>query len=76
LRSLKVPLPQIGLIASGGVNQQTASDFILSGASALGIGVELLPKDAIRRRREDHILELARRFLAMVKTAREAGVPA
>lgn len=76
LRSLKVPLPQIGLIASGGVNQQTASDFILSGASALGIGVELLPKDAIRRRREDHILELARRFLAMVQTAREAGAQA
>jgi 2-dehydro-3-deoxyphosphogluconate aldolase / (4S)-4-hydroxy-2-oxoglutarate aldolase len=73
IRSLKVPFPQIPLIASGGVNQQTASDFILSGASALGIGVELMPREAIRRRREDHIEELSRRFLGMVKAARGTG---
>src|ERR1035437_2517454 len=38
LRALKVPLPQIPLIATGGVNQQTASDFILAGATAIGVG--------------------------------------
>jgi 2-dehydro-3-deoxyphosphogluconate aldolase/(4S)-4-hydroxy-2-oxoglutarate aldolase len=73
IRSLKVPLPQIRLIASGGVNQLTASDFILAGATALGIGSELIPREAIRRRREDHIEELSRRFLGMVKTARGNG---
>jgi 2-dehydro-3-deoxyphosphogluconate aldolase/(4S)-4-hydroxy-2-oxoglutarate aldolase len=73
IRSLKTPLPQVRLIASGGVNQQTATDYIQSGAAALGIGSELMPKDAIRRRREDHIHELARRFLSMVKAARAAG---
>jgi 2-dehydro-3-deoxyphosphogluconate aldolase/(4S)-4-hydroxy-2-oxoglutarate aldolase len=67
---LKTPLPQIKLIAAGGVNQVTASDFILAGASALGIGSELMPHEAIRRRREDHIRELSRRFLEMVKAAR------
>ena len=73
IHSLRTPLPQVKLIASGGVNQQTASDFILAGASALGIGHELMPHDAIWRRREDHIQELARRFIAMVKTARGKG---
>ena len=38
IRALKVPLPQIPLIASGGVNQLTAANFIFAGASSLGIG--------------------------------------
>ena len=70
LRALKVPLPQIPLIASGGVNQMTATDFILAGATAIGLGGELLPKEALHLRQADRIHELAGRFLAMVKDAR------
>ena len=70
IRTLKVPLPQIPLIASGGVNQQTAYDFILAGATALGIGGQLIPQEALYRRKETQIQELARRFLNMVKDAR------
>jgi len=71
VRALKVPLPQIPLIATGGVNQVTAFDFILAGVSAIGVGTELLPKEALQLRQEYRIRELARRFLAMVKEARE-----
>jgi 2-dehydro-3-deoxyphosphogluconate aldolase/(4S)-4-hydroxy-2-oxoglutarate aldolase len=70
VRALKVPLPQIPLIATGGVNQLTASDFILAGATAIGVGGELLPKEALHFRQEDRIRELAGRFLAMVRDAR------
>jgi 2-dehydro-3-deoxyphosphogluconate aldolase/(4S)-4-hydroxy-2-oxoglutarate aldolase len=70
IRTLKVPLPHIPLIASGGVNQQTAFDFILAGSSALGIGSELIPQEALYKRKETQIHELARRFLHMVKDAR------
>jgi 2-dehydro-3-deoxyphosphogluconate aldolase/(4S)-4-hydroxy-2-oxoglutarate aldolase len=70
VRALKVPLPQIPLIASGGVNQVTASDFILAGATAIGLGGELLPKEALHLRQVDRIHELASRFLAMVRDAR------
>jgi 2-dehydro-3-deoxyphosphogluconate aldolase/(4S)-4-hydroxy-2-oxoglutarate aldolase len=70
IRSLKLPLPQVSLIAAGGVNQQTATGFILAGATALGVGSELLPREAIRRHQEHRILELARRFLSFVKEAR------
>jgi 2-keto-3-deoxy-6-phosphogluconate aldolase len=48
----------------------TAFDYILAGAQAIGVGSELLPKDAFERRQEDRIHELARRFLSMVKEAR------
>jgi 2-dehydro-3-deoxyphosphogluconate aldolase/(4S)-4-hydroxy-2-oxoglutarate aldolase len=70
VRALKVPLPQIPLIATGGVNQVTASDYILAGADAIGVGGGLLPREALHFRQVDRIHELAGRFLAMVKDAR------
>jgi len=70
VHALRGPFPDIPFIASGGVNQQNASDYILAGASALGIGAELVSHEAIERRQEHRIGELARRFLQMVKQAR------
>jgi 2-dehydro-3-deoxyphosphogluconate aldolase/(4S)-4-hydroxy-2-oxoglutarate aldolase len=71
IKAMHASLPQIPLIAAGGVNQQTAASFILSGATAIGIGTELIPTEAIQRRQSERIRELARRFLKLVKDARE-----
>ena len=71
IRALKIPLPQVSLIASGGVNQLTASDFILAGANAIGIGAELMPREALQTRKKEWIHELARRFTAIVRDTRE-----
>jgi 2-dehydro-3-deoxyphosphogluconate aldolase/(4S)-4-hydroxy-2-oxoglutarate aldolase len=70
IRALKVPFPQIPLVASGGVNQQTALHYLVAGATALGVGAELIPKEALKLQQEERIHELARRFLARVKEAR------
>jgi 2-dehydro-3-deoxyphosphogluconate aldolase/(4S)-4-hydroxy-2-oxoglutarate aldolase len=70
IRALKVPFPQIPLIATGGVNQLTASDFILAGATAIGLSGELLPNEALHYHEVNRIHELARRFISMVKDAR------
>jgi 2-dehydro-3-deoxyphosphogluconate aldolase/(4S)-4-hydroxy-2-oxoglutarate aldolase len=70
IRALKAPFPQIPLIAAGGVNQQTAGAFILAGASAVGVGGDLIPRSAIELRQPERIRELARRFLGLVRTAR------
>lgn len=70
IRALKVPLPQVKLIASGGVNQLTATNFIYAGASSLGIGSELMPRKAVATRQDQWIRELARRFLEAVRNAR------
>jgi len=53
------------------VNQQNASNFIVAGAIALGVGRELIPPEAIRLRQSNRIGELARRFLGFVKAARD-----
>jgi len=70
IRALKLSFPDIPLIASGGVDQQNAGDFILAGASALGIGRHLIHPDAIKRRERGWIHELSRRYLATVREAR------
>lgn len=71
IKALNASLPQIPLIAAGGVNQQTAAHYILSGATAIGVGTELIPTEAIERRQSDRIRELARRFTRLVKDARK-----
>jgi 2-dehydro-3-deoxyphosphogluconate aldolase/(4S)-4-hydroxy-2-oxoglutarate aldolase len=75
IKSLKAALPQIPLIAAGGVNQQTAGAFILAGATAIGVGTELIPNEAIERRQTERIRELATRFSGFVKEARERVQP-
>jgi 2-dehydro-3-deoxyphosphogluconate aldolase / (4S)-4-hydroxy-2-oxoglutarate aldolase len=76
IRSLKGPYPDIPLIASGGVNHHTAQEFLLAGAAALGIGGNLIPREAIQLRQPERIRELARRFLALVAEARAQMPPA
>ncbi|MGO4883014.1 MAG: bifunctional 4-hydroxy-2-oxoglutarate aldolase/2-dehydro-3-deoxy-phosphogluconate aldolase [Bryobacteraceae bacterium] len=70
IRALKAALPQIRLIAGGGVQQHTAGHYIAAGASAIGVGKELITHEAVRLRKAHWITELAHRFMAIVKNAR------
>jgi 2-dehydro-3-deoxyphosphogluconate aldolase/(4S)-4-hydroxy-2-oxoglutarate aldolase len=71
IKTLKTALPQIHLIAAGGVNQNTAENLIVAGADAIGVGTELIPADAIKLRKPDRIRELAHRFAGFVKDGRD-----
>lgn len=70
IKALRAPFPHIAMIASGGVNQQTAADFIRAGAAALGIREELIPPEAVINRDRQWIGELTHRFQTIVKRAR------
>jgi 2-dehydro-3-deoxyphosphogluconate aldolase/(4S)-4-hydroxy-2-oxoglutarate aldolase len=70
IKALKGPLPQVPLVPTGGVNLETAADFILAGAAALGIGGELVAAEALKSGKSEIIRENARRFSAIVKQAR------
>ena len=50
IRALRGPFPEMRFIASGGVTQETAANYIRAGADALGIGHDLLPAEAVRAR--------------------------
>jgi len=71
LKSLKAPLPQIQMVPTGGVTLETAADFIKAGASALGVGSDLVDAKALGAGHGSLITERARRFVAIVKAARQ-----
>ena len=71
IKALKGPFPQIPLVPTGGVNLSTAAEFIAAGAVALGIGGELVSAEALKANKPEIIVENARKFLAIVKEARD-----
>ncbi len=74
LKALHGPLPQIRLMPTGGVNLQTAAEFLKAGACALGIGGSLIEPKAVANRDLARIELLARQYVEIVKkTRQEAG---
>ena len=72
LKALKGPFPQIPLCPTGGVNLQTIGEFVKAGASAVGVGGELVSKAAIDAGDYGKITELARQYVAALAAARGA----
>jgi len=70
IRALKGPFPQVPMVPTGGVNLETAADYIRAGATALGVGGELVQKEALQNRNADLIRGFARQFVEIVRTAR------
>lgn len=71
LKTLLGPLPQLRLMPTGGVNLQTAADFLRAGACALGIGGALADPKAIAARDFARIESLARQYVEIVRSVRK-----
>lgn len=72
-RDLKGPLPQVKLTPTGGVNLDTAGDFIRAGAEFLGVGSALVRKDLLAAHDFEGIEKLAADFRQAVAQARAGG---
>src|SRR6266568_2470825 len=70
IKALKGPFPHIAMIPTGGVNLETAGDFLKAGACAIAVGSEMVDAKTIREGRFDLIEERARQYLACVAKAR------
>ena len=73
IKSLKAPLPQIRMMPTGGVNLDTAEEFLKCGACALGIGSSLVEPKAVATGDLKRIETLARQYVEIVKQFRAAG---
>jgi 2-dehydro-3-deoxyphosphogluconate aldolase/(4S)-4-hydroxy-2-oxoglutarate aldolase len=70
LRSLRAPFPELQLIPTGGVTQQTAADFLKAGARALGVGADLVNAKAIAEGKPELVTDAARAYLEIIRAAR------
>lgn len=72
VKNLKGPFPQVKIIPTGGVSLKTATDFIKAGATALGVGTDLVDVKAIREGNAHIVTERAQQFIEIVREARES----
>lgn len=70
LRALRGPFPNIPLFPTGGVTLDSVREMFDAGAAAIGVGGEMISRDALARRDYASIGATAGRFLAAVRSAR------
>ncbi len=70
IKALKGPFPQIEMIPTGGVNLETAGEFLKAGACAVAVGGELVDAKSVKEGRFEVIEERARQYLACIAKAR------
>jgi 2-dehydro-3-deoxyphosphogluconate aldolase / (4S)-4-hydroxy-2-oxoglutarate aldolase len=69
-KALRGPLPQIRLMPTGGVDLNTAAEFLQAGACCLGIGSQLVDPKLVAAKAFDQLRDLASRYVDVVKRAR------
>jgi 2-dehydro-3-deoxyphosphogluconate aldolase/(4S)-4-hydroxy-2-oxoglutarate aldolase len=70
IKALKGPFPHIEMIPTGGVNLETAGEFLKAGACAVAVGGELVDAKSIKEGRFDVIEDRARQYLAVIAKVR------
>jgi 2-dehydro-3-deoxyphosphogluconate aldolase / (4S)-4-hydroxy-2-oxoglutarate aldolase len=72
LKSLKAPFPFLRLVPTGGVTLQTAASFLEAGASALGVGADLVNLLAHAEGKPEIITNTARGYVDIIAKTRTA----
>lgn len=70
VKAILAPLPQVRIIPVGGVNLDTAADFIQKGAAALGVGSSLVNNKLLESGDMDELTRRAEAFIEQVKKGR------
>ncbi len=70
IKAILAPLPQVQIIPVGGVNLDTAADFIRKGAVALGVGSSLINQKLLNTGDNDELMRRAIAYIEQVKMGR------
>ncbi len=70
IKALKGPFPQIEMIPTGGVNLETAGDFLKAGACAVAVGGELVDANLLKEEKYDELTARARQYREAIAKAR------
>ena len=63
IKSLRAPLPHLRIVPTGGVDLNTAADFLKAGCAALGVGGSLLTTDILKTGNWPELTRLAKAFV-------------
>lgn len=69
-RAMNRPLPQIRLMPTGGVDLNTAAEYLRAGACCLGVGTQLVDPKAIARQDYEYLRGLAFQYRQAVRLGR------
>src|SRR5262249_52349041 len=72
IKAIRAPLPHLKIVPTGGVDLNTAPDFIEAGCVALGVGSSLVSLQILREENWAELSRLAQEFVTVVRRAREA----
>src|SRR6185503_13768164 len=70
-KALRGPLPQVKLMPTGGVDLNTAGEFLKAGAVCLGVGGQLVEPQAVKDRDFARITALAKQYVEIVRQHRK-----
>jgi 2-dehydro-3-deoxyphosphogluconate aldolase/(4S)-4-hydroxy-2-oxoglutarate aldolase len=70
IKAVKAPLPQVKLFPTGGVNVDNIGDFLRAGASAVGVGGELISQQLLDDKDFEALTERAIHFREAVDRVR------
>lgn len=73
IKALRAPLPHLRIVPTGGVDLNSAADFIKAGCVALGAGSSLVSPKLLREENWPELTRLAKEFVAVVQAARRSG---
>ena len=70
IKAIRAPLPQLEIVPVGGVNLDTAAEFIRQGAAALGVGSSLINQKLLDAGDQAELTRRAGAFIEAVKKGR------
>lgn len=70
IKALKAPLPQLEIIPTGGVDLNTAGNFIKAGCAAVAAGSSFVSREILKSQDWPELVETARKFVAVIAKAR------
>jgi 2-dehydro-3-deoxyphosphogluconate aldolase/(4S)-4-hydroxy-2-oxoglutarate aldolase len=70
IKALKGPLPHVEMIPTGGVNLETAGEFLKAGAAAVAVGGELVDAKSVKDKNFEVISQRAKQYLDAIAKAR------
>jgi 2-dehydro-3-deoxyphosphogluconate aldolase/(4S)-4-hydroxy-2-oxoglutarate aldolase len=71
IKAIRAPLPHLRIVPTGGVDLQTAPEFLKAGCAALGVGSSLLTSEILKTKNWSELTRMAGEFVRVVQEVRK-----